>query len=142
MIRPLRSSDISAITDIYELANSTVNLPVPADHFKKDAVNYASETIYLCENAVYELDGRVVGIISVSQDHIEGLFVHPEFFNKGVGQSLLSYFLNKKNWLQLQVYENNLKALNFYRKNGFKITGGGTCQITGLPYFEMVYEKP
>ena len=141
MIRALKSSDISAVATVYELANNSVNLPVQKDHFKKDALKYVSETIYKCENAVYEFDGIPVGIISVSSDYIEGLFVHPDHFGKGLGKDLLNHFLNKKEYLRLQVYEKNSRALSFYLKNGFRITGGGICQITGLPYFEMEYEK-
>ena len=64
MIRALKSSDISAVATVYELANNSVNLPVQKDHFKKDALKYVSETIYKCENAVYEFDGIPVGIRS------------------------------------------------------------------------------
>ncbi|HNZ52737.1 MAG TPA: GNAT family N-acetyltransferase [bacterium] len=141
MIRPLRSSDIPAIEKIYSFANESIGLPVNKDHFRKDAKKYVSETIYKCENMVYELNGVPAGIISVSSDYIEGIFVDPRFFKKGIGSALIKHFLNKKEYLQLQVYELNHNALNFYRSHGFVITGGGICRITGLPYFEMVYER-
>lgn len=140
MIRPLRSSDIETVRKIYEISNESIGLPVKKGHFKSDADKYVLETIHKCENMIYELNGIPAGIISVSADHIEGLFVHPSHSGKGVGKDLLHYFLNKKKYLQLQVYEKNSRALNFYLKNGFKITGGGICSITALPYFEMVYE--
>jgi putative acetyltransferase len=141
MIRPLRSSDIPAIERIYSSANESIGLPVNKDHFKSDAGKYVSETIYKCENMIYEFNGVPAGIISVSSDYIEGIFVDPVFAKKGIGSALLKYFLNKKEYLQLQVYELNKIAINFYISNGFVISGGGICQITGLAYFEMVYEK-
>jgi putative acetyltransferase len=141
MIRPLRSSDIPEIERIYSSANESIGLPVNKDHFRKDAKKYVSETIHKCENVVYEFKGVPAGIISVSSDYIEGIFVDPRFFKKGIGSALIKHFLNKKEYLQLQVYELNHNALNFYRSHRFVISGGGICQITGLAYFEMVYEK-
>jgi putative acetyltransferase len=141
MIRPLKESDIPTIRNIYEKANNSNCLSVEKDHFRSDAKKYVSETIHKCENLVCEIDGSVIGIISVSTDYIEGLFVHSDHFGKGIGKELLTHFLNKKKYLRLQVYEQNSRAINFYSRNGFKISGGGICQITGLPYFEMVYEK-
>ena len=70
MIRPLKESDIPTIRNIYENANNANDLPVEVDYFKKDALKYVSETIYKCENAVFEIEGSVKGIISVSKDFI------------------------------------------------------------------------
>lgn len=141
MIRPLKSSDIPIIINIYELSNASIGLPVQKDYFKHDAKKYVSSTIYKCENLVYEIDGLPVGIISVSADYVEGLFVFPDFWGQGVGRALLESFLSKKEYLCLQVYELNSRAVRFYLKNGFKVISGGICQMTGFAYFEMAYEK-
>lgn len=137
MIRELKSSDLSKIKNIYIKSNSAVNLNVPEDHFSKDGLFYINETLHKCQNWVFENNGQVTGIISVSHDYIEGLFVLPKYWNKGIGSELLKHVLNVKKELRLQVYENNSNAIRFYKKHGFKITGGGICHITGLPYFEM-----
>lgn len=141
MIRPLKESDIPTIRNIYENANNANDLPVEVDYFKKDALKYVSETIYKCENAVFEIEGSVKGIISVSKDFIEGLFVDPDHFRTGIGQKLLEFFLSRKDRLYLNVYSNNFRALGFYKKNGFVISGCGICPLTGLNYLEMVFEK-
>jgi len=140
VIRTLKSSDLPEIKNVYIKSNSANNLNVPEDHFLKDGLFYINETLHKCQNWIFESGGQAVGIISVSHDYIEGLFVLPKHWNKGIGSELLKYVLYIKKELRLQVYESNINAINFYRKHGFKITGGGICQITGLPYFEMNYE--
>lgn len=137
MIRTLKSVDIATIKDLYIKSNSAVNLNVPEDHFQKDSIFFINETLHKCENMVFEENGKVLGIISVSHDYIEGLFVLPKYWNKGIGSELLNHVLKIKNELRLQVYENNPNAIRFYQKHGFEITGGGICQMTGLPYFAM-----
>ena len=76
-------------------------------------------------------------MVSSSADCIEGLFVLPEFWGRGIGTKLLNSAMSGKDELFLQVYADNERAINFYRKNGFEITGSGVCQMTRLPYFEM-----
>lgn len=137
MIRAMKSADLPRIKEIYIKSNSAVNLNVPEDHFQKDSAFFTNETLYKCENWIFEQNGQVLGIISVSHDYIEGLFIHSDFWNKGIGSELLNYVLKIKKELRLQVYENNSNAIKFYKKHGFVITGGGICQMTELPYFEM-----
>lgn len=141
MIRPLRSADLTQIKKIYTAANEKNGLAVIPGHFSKDSVKYINETLHKCENTVFEENGKSLGIISVSYDFIEGLFVDPEHWNRGIGSALLTYILKNRADLRLQVYEKNLNAVKFYLKHKFRITGGGICQITGLAYFEMVFSK-
>ncbi|HPS30129.1 MAG TPA: GNAT family N-acetyltransferase [bacterium] len=137
MIRALKSADIPVIKDIYIKSNCAAGLNVPEDHFLKDSLQYIHETLHKCENTVFEKNGRVLGIISVSHDYVEGLFVIPDHWNESIGSELLKHVLNIKKDLRLQVYESNTNAIKFYKKHGFEITGGGICQMTGLPYFAM-----
>lgn len=141
MIKPLRSADIPQIKKIYTGSNEKNGLAVSSGHFSKDSLQYINETLHKCENTVFEENGRVLGIISVSSDFIEGLFVDPKHWNRGIGSALLKSVLGKRVYLRLQVYENNINAVRFYQKHGFTITGGGICQMTGLPYFEMMFSK-
>lgn len=137
MIRNFRESDITAIADIYERSNNAVSLAVSPDYFRRDRQEFVSKTIWSCENLVCEYEGKVVGSISCSGDYIEGLFVLPEFWNKGIGSELLGRFTERGKELFLQVYADNRRAVGFYKKHGFKICGKGICPMTRLPYLEM-----
>lgn len=137
MIRNFRESDLHDIETVYEKSNDALSLKVAPDFFKKDKKKFVTSTIRCCKNSVYEHEGKVVGVVSSSADYIEGLFVLPEFWGKGIGTELLNSATIGKDELFLQVYADNKRAINFYRKNGFEISGSGVCQMTLLPYFEM-----
>ena len=137
MIRNFKESDLHDIETVYEKSNNALSLNVESDFFKKDRKKFTSETIRRCRNLVYEHEEKVVGIISWSQDYIEGLFVLPEFWNRGIGTELLNAAASGKNEISLQVYADNKRALDFYGKYGFEIVGKGICRMTHLPYFEM-----
>lgn len=83
-----------------------------------------------------ELDGQVVGYLKVNfgasqtelNDHssleIERIYVLKEFHGAKVGQALYQKALdiakeNAVNYLWLGVWEENHRALSFYKKNGF-----------------------
>lgn len=137
MIRNFRESDLHDIETVYEKSNDALSLKVAPDFFKKDKKKFVTSTIRCCKNSVYEHEGKVVGVVSSSADYIEGLFVLPEFWGKGIGTELLNSATIGKDEIFLQVYADNKRAINFYRKNGFEISGSGVCQMTLLPYFEM-----
>ncbi|MBQ4437527.1 GNAT family N-acetyltransferase [bacterium] len=137
MIRNFKESDIHDIETVYEKSNNALALNVSLDFFKKDKKKFVTSTLRSCKNSVYEHDGKVVGVVSSSADCIEGLFVLPEFWGRGIGTELLNSAMSGKDELFLQVYANNERAVRFYKKNGFEISGSGVCQMTSLPYFEM-----
>ena len=137
MIRNFKESDIHDIETVYEKSNNALSLNVTPDFFKKDKKKFVTSTIRSCKNSVYEHKGKVVGVVSSSADCIEGLFVLPEFWGRGIGTELLNSAMSGKDELFLQVYADNERAVRFYKKNGFEISGSGVCQMTSLPYFEM-----
>ena len=137
MIRNFKESDIHDIETVYEKSNNALSLKTDPDFFRKDKKKFVTSTIRCCRNSVYEHEGKVVGVVSSSADCIEGLFVLPEFWGRGIGTELLNSAMLGKEELFLQVYADNERAVNFYRKNGFEISGSGVCQMTSLPYFEM-----
>ena len=78
---------------------------------------------------VYLNNEKVIGYIVASLEngkgHIISLAVHPEFRRRGVGSALLKEVLTsmKKRGIltvKLEVNENNVSAINFYKKHGFK----------------------
>ena len=61
-----------------------------------------------------------------SEYHILNVGVYPLKQNKGIGSTLLKYFLNDIENISsvfLEVKKSNFSAINLYRKNGFRICG-------------------
>jgi putative acetyltransferase len=75
-----------------------------------------------------------IGFIGVSNGKVEMLFVHPNYFGKGVGKRLLEYAVQHMKTSELDVNEQNPKALAFYKKMGFVVVGRSELDSTGKPF--------
>jgi ribosomal protein S18 acetylase RimI-like enzyme len=108
------------------------------------------------ENNVYFLaiaDNKPVGFAKVkkfslnediqsgAQMQLQKIYVLPEYHSSGAGTALLNEVLNLANeinpdYIWLDVYEGNKKAIQFYERNGF--TKGSSCQLgIGAQSFEF-----
>jgi len=69
--------------------------------------------------------GFAVSRIILDELHILKICTFKEYERKNIGSSLLNFIINesKAKICFLEVSEKNYKALSFYKKNGFKITG-------------------
>lgn len=69
---------------------------------------------------MYEIENRIIGFIGLNQEYIEGIFVDANYHNKGIGTELIQKAKSIRNRLILKVYQKNLNAIQFYKKNEFK----------------------
>jgi putative acetyltransferase len=68
---------------------------------------------------VYEKQGRVVGFISLADNEVGGIFVHPSWQRHGVGRALMDKARIVHKTLELDVFEANEQGRAFYAKYGF-----------------------
>lgn len=82
-------------------------------------------TDYLPNIDVYVLrsEGHIRGFIGVSGEHLEMLFISGESRGKGYGKKLLTYAVRHLGIHKTDVNEQNIQAVGFYEKFGFKVTG-------------------
>ena len=71
---------------------------------------------------VYD-DGVVKGFIKVEGTYIARLFVEPVLQNASIGSRLLEYAIQEHNADHLWALEKNEKAIRFYERHGFIVTG-------------------
>ncbi len=70
---------------------------------------------------VYD-DEFVKGMIHIDKKEILELYVDSFFENQGIGSKLLKFAVEQMNCDYLWVLEKNIKAIQFYRRNGFRMT--------------------
>lgn len=78
---------------------------------------------------VYIDENLIKGFIHISTNFeiidILNIVVEPTYEKHGIGTQLINYIINNKNkevnTIMLEVREDNIKAINFYQKNDFKI---------------------
>ena len=101
------------------------------------AVAYAEDAESLENTYVYDDDGIVKGIMKINGREIEKLFVELQFQNQGIGAKLLKFAVEMKNAEFLLVLEYNKRAIGFYERNGFVLTGEKIIEDDCVPLLKM-----
>ncbi|AFK22021.1 ribosomal protein S18-alanine N-acetyltransferase [Pyrococcus sp. ST04] len=80
---------------------------------------------------VAEYNGQVIGYVMGylkpdMEGHIMSIAVHPDYRGNGIGKALMVAVINKlfkkgARWIGLEVRVSNERAINLYKKLGFKI---------------------
>ncbi|MCR5105698.1 MAG: GNAT family N-acetyltransferase [Eubacterium sp.] len=127
MIRKAEYKDLSRIAEIQIFNYRQYFYPIfqSDEYFFKELQvpslmkNYETELDSLY---VYD-DGVIKGFIKIEGTYISRLFVEPILQNASVGTQLLEYAVNEHDADYLWTLEKNIKAIRFYERNGFRVTG-------------------
>lgn len=144
-IRKANASDISRIAELV-VFNYRVNFYpfFNDDHVYFGEINVldmAAEYEEGSENLnnvyVYD-DGAVKGMIRISGDEIQKLFVEPQFQSQGIGTKLIEFAIQEKNAKWLWVLEYNKRGIKFYERYGFRLNGEKFLEEGWIPLLKMM----
>ena len=130
MIRQANEKDCARIAEI-EVFNYRLHFyPIfRNDEFYFDELQvpslmaeYQQKETLLHTTYVYD-DGAVKGFIRIAGEEIVKLFVEPVLQGQGIGAALLEYAVGEKNARCLWALEKNARAIAFYQRHGFALTG-------------------
>lgn len=140
MIRALRKADIDSVAEIWLDTNCKAHAFIPASYWEH---NFASvkEMLPQAEVYVYETDQGIQGFLGLNGEYIEGIFVSEAAQSRGIGKCLLDCAKDGKPALRLNVYQKNMRAIRFYRREGFQIRRSGLDAATGEPDYEMLWRR-
>ncbi len=65
-------------------------------------------------------NSKLLGFLGVLDRKVEMLFLSPECFGQGLGKKLIEFAIDELKANKVDVNEQNLRAVNFYKKLGFK----------------------
>ena len=139
MIRKLQKADINRVADIWLKTNLKAHFFIPEQYWISN-YEFVKEMLPQAEVYVYEDDNMIQGFIGVSDEYIEGIFVSDEMQSRGIGKMLLDYIKDKKDRLQLKVYQKNVRAMSFYQREGFTIQSESMDEFTGEKEYVMNWE--
>lgn len=139
MIRKLKKADINRVTDLWLDTNLKDHEFIPFQYWKNnyDAVK---EMLPQAEVYAYENDNKIQGFVGLNDEYIEGIFVSDEMQAQGIGKLLLDFVKEKRMKLHLNVYQKNIRAINFYQREDFEIRGEGLDEATGEKDYEMIWQ--
>ena len=83
---------------------------------------------------VRDRDGVLVAFSGVTEGRLEALFVHPDWRGTGIGRRLVGHAVDELGATTVDVNEQNVPAVGFYRRMGFEVVGRSGLDENGLPY--------
>ena len=140
MIRKLQKVDINRVADIWLKTNLKAHFFIPEQYWISN-YEFVKEMLPQAEVYVYEDDKMIQGFIGVSDEYIEGIFVSDEMQSRGIGKMLLDYIKDKKDKLQLKVYQKNVREMSFYQREGFTIQSEEMDEFTREKEYVMNWES-
>lgn len=129
-IRKARIDDLSRIAEIYVFNNRVNFFPI----FKDESFSFGElQVVSLVDNYfikdeiiknLYVFDnGLIKGFIQMNETEICKIYVDTFFQNEGIGNKLIEYAIKELHADNLYALEKNTKAISFYQRNGFHLTG-------------------
>jgi putative acetyltransferase len=134
-IRLSTPSDTAVLADIWRASvRATHDFLLDADFREIDTL--VSEHYLPATRVWVALDeaGRACGFMGLSGAHVDALFIDPASRGQGTGRRLLAHAESIAGRLTVDVNEQNLQALGFYRHMGFAATGRSPTDDAGRPY--------
>jgi L-threonylcarbamoyladenylate synthase len=120
-VRPCEASDAAAVADAFLVSRARCLPFLPKVHEDRDVRRWVADV--LCRRPevwVAELDGRVVGFAALREEHLDHLYVHPDYHGRGAGSALLREALrHRPNGVLAWVFQQNAPARRFYERHGF-----------------------
>lgn len=129
-IRKAEARDVSRIGEILVFNNRINFFPIFRDEEysfgEMQVINIAREYMknesLMNSTWVYD-DGIVRGLVRIEDGEIIKLFVDPFFQDRGIGAKLLEFAVEIQRANRLWALEKNERAIRFYERHGFRLTG-------------------
>ncbi|GET11431.1 N-acetyltransferase [Lactobacillus agilis] len=142
MIRTFRESDLSAIMKIWLDTNIKTHNFISEEYWTSN-YDMVKEILPKAEIYVYEDDvtNLIDGFIGLTNSYIAGLFVKDTAQSKGIGKQLLDYAKSIKSEMSLSVYQENVRAVHFYKREQFQIQSESVDDNTNANELIMTWNK-
>lgn len=135
MIRKAKINDLSRIAEIYIFNNRVNYFPL----FKDEEYSFGQLQVvsfvhhYLSKEEILKSlfvfdDGIIKGFFQISGTEILKLYVDTFFQSKGIGHELINYAVQELQADHLWALEKNTRAISFYQRHGFHLTGQKTLE--------------
>ncbi len=140
MIRAIENKDIDKIMDIWLRSTIKAHDFIQKEYWEKSYNTVRDIYIPMAETFVYEDEECIKGFISIiNNEFIGALFVDVDYQGSGIGKKLINYAIDKYKKLNLAVYKENKKSVDFYINTGFKIVKEQINEDSG--HNEYIMEK-
>lgn len=137
MIREFNPSDMDQIISIWLEASIKAHDFIDSNFWKSKVKDMREVYLPSTENYVYEIEETIIGFVSLSNDTLAAIFVAPSAQGQGIGKQLMKKAKNVRKHLNLTVYKENYKSIEFYEQCGFETEQEQIDEHTGHPELVM-----
>ena len=139
MIRKMKDSELEKVSQIWLDSNLEVHDFIDKN-FWLDNYPMVKEQFKTAEIYV-DAESEVKGFVGLQGDYIAGIFVERSYRNQGIGKKLINFLKKNHQELSLDVYDKNIRAKQFYEKNGFEVSTQSIERETGEKESRLVWKK-
>ena len=69
----------------------------------------------------FEQEGILIGFMRIAEGNLEMLFIDNKYRGAGIGKKLITYAINHLQVTKVDVNEQNIQAVGFYKYIGFSV---------------------
>lgn len=109
------------VLDIWLKASVEAHRFVDSEFWEANVDTMRKTYIPASDTYVFVEDGTPKGFFCLCGDTLAAMFVAPESQGRGIGGQLMSKAKSLRHQLDLTVYRENSRAVDFYKKCGFTI---------------------
>ena len=133
MIRKVKATDYPRLMEIWESAVSSTH-----DFLKEEDFLYYKEQLPVYFQHVtlfgFEQEGILIGFMGIAEGNLEMLFVDDNYRGIGIGKRLITYSIGNLQVTNVDVNEQNIQAVGFYKYMGFSIYKRSNLDGEGKEY--------
>ena len=120
MIRKFQSYDIKHVMEIWLNGNIEAHSFVPKNYWISN-YSLVQEQLIQANIYIYEQDNIIKGFVGMTDNYMAGIFVDKNFRSMGIGKILIDYIKEIYPSFHLNVYKENRRAVDFYKREGLNI---------------------
>ena len=142
MIKEFDKSEINGVMKIWLDTNIIAHDFIPEKYWCDNYKLVRDQYMPIAKTFVYKEDSVIKGFISIIEGSFIGaLFIKKECQGQGIGLKFINHCKELYPKLELAVYADNVSAVNFYKRCGFKMKIEQDNEDSGFREYIMFWEK-
>ena len=125
----------------WESASRIAHPFLSEDFLVRERKNISDIYLPKSDTWVVEVEGRVVGFVSLMGNEVGGIFLEPDYHGRKLGKRLMDKASELQGDLEAEVFERNLIGRRFYARYGFEQIAETTHEETGERVLRLRYSR-